>query len=80
MSEHVEAEGLDPDEPSTPLWLTLLGGALFVAAGLWVLLTGGESENQPPAEAPAADVAEAAPAARPSAPKPSAPKPSAPAD
>jgi len=36
--EHVDAaEGSDelpPDEPKTPLWLTGLGGALFLALGI----------------------------------------------
>ncbi|MBX3228492.1 MAG: hypothetical protein KIT84_07560 [Labilithrix sp.] len=37
----------DPNEPKTPLWLTALGGVLFLAAGLaWALYT-----PDPPANA-----------------------------
>ncbi len=41
---------LPPDEPRTPLWVPLLGLALFVIAGTWVLLFSGGSgpEGQGP--------------------------------
>jgi len=51
---------LDPDEPSTPYWLTALGGALFLLVAVFFLATAGDepeavgSENGGP-EAPAAD-------------------------
>lgn len=44
-----------PAEPKTPFWFTALGGALFVAAGLfWVL------SNDPPEAAPSPEPAAAA--------------------
>lgn len=66
MADHSETkDGLDADEPSTPLWLTALGGALFLGAAVFFLAT---SEDEAPAAAPAADVgapSEAPPAAAP---------------
>lgn len=39
MSE-AHGNATDPNEPKTPLWLTALGGVLFLAAGLaWALRT-----------------------------------------
>jgi len=36
--EHVEeTDELAPDEPRTPGWLTALGGALFLAAIVWLV-------------------------------------------
>jgi hypothetical protein len=43
MSAHADSgssDELDPDEPRTPLWLPLLGLSLFVAALIYVLLSG----------------------------------------
>lgn len=34
----------DADEPRTPLWLTLLGGALFFCAGLFLLTQSSQEE------------------------------------
>jgi hypothetical protein len=35
-----EAHATDPNEPKTPMWLTALGGVLFLLAGLaWALRT-----------------------------------------
>jgi hypothetical protein len=52
--------GLDPDEPHTPYWLTALGGALFLAATVFLLATAGEDVDASAEGAPAAR--EAAPA------------------
>lgn len=39
MSES-HGNATDPNEPKTPMWLTALGGALFLLAGLaWALHT-----------------------------------------
>lgn len=39
MSE-THGNATDPNEPKTPLWLTALGGVLFLVAGLaWALRT-----------------------------------------
>ena len=43
---------LDPDEPKTPLWLPLLGLALFVAAFTW-LVAGRAEAPKAEGEAPA---------------------------
>ncbi|MBX3183246.1 MAG: hypothetical protein KIT72_04240 [Polyangiaceae bacterium] len=56
--DHDEDE-LDPDEPHTPGWLSLLGVGLFVGVGiLAVALDSGEAPAAPP---PAAAVAPPAP-------------------
>ncbi len=36
---------LPPDEPRTPLWVPLLGLALFAVAGTWALLFSGDSSE-----------------------------------
>ncbi|MCA9647130.1 MAG: hypothetical protein H6718_32615 [Polyangiaceae bacterium] len=71
--EHVDE--LDSDEPRTPGWLSLLGCALFLAAGIYVIATDEGPKNlvKPEAavaEAPAAEAPQAATAqvAQPSAP------------
>lgn len=53
------SNGLDPDEPSTPLWLTLLGVGLFLLGGIFFLATSSpeaapdeEAAPEPPAAAP----------------------------
>lgn len=46
---HAHSE-LDADEPRTPLWLPLLGGALFLAAAIFLLAT---SSDEPAAKADA---------------------------
>lgn len=35
----------DADEPRTPLWLTLLGGALFFCVGLFLLTQSSQEET-----------------------------------
>ncbi len=47
MSEHAghDADGLDHDEPKTPMWLPLLGGVLFLLAFMLFLVT--RSDEQP---------------------------------
>lgn len=49
--------GLDADEPHTPYWLTALGGALFLAATVFLLATAGEEAAASPQGAPAAQEA-----------------------
>lgn len=56
---HVDSDELDPDEPRTPMWLPLLGGALFLGALLVFLATRSEDES---AQAQDATVAAASPA------------------
>jgi len=51
-------DGLDPDEPHTPLWVTFLGAALFAAVAVFFLATA--EPEAPAAAAPTAD--DAAPA------------------
>lgn len=54
MSEaHAESDQLDPEEPSTPLWLTLLGGVLFLLVAIFLLATGGDDDGTATAEQPA---------------------------
>src|SRR5690606_12989422 len=65
--EHDQDE-LDSDEPRTPGWLTLLGVALFLVAGIFVIaneegpknLVSPEPASQAPAEAAAAATAQVA--------------------
>ena len=54
MANPQEDSGLDADEPRTPFWLTLLGGALFVLGAVFLLAT---CDDEP---GPAADDAAAA--------------------
>jgi hypothetical protein len=57
MSES-HGNATDPNEPKTPMWLTALGGVLFLLAGLmWALRTPtAENPNAaPPAGSAAAD-------------------------
>jgi hypothetical protein len=42
---HVDSDELDPDEPRTPLWLPLLGAALFLAVFTVFLVTRGDPED-----------------------------------
>lgn len=64
-------EELPPPEPETPLWFTLLGGALFVTGGLAFLIASGPTEKTPAEkEAAAVKPAAAAPAPKPEAAKP----------
>jgi hypothetical protein len=50
------SDELDPDEPRTPLWLPLLGLALFLSALVYFLASGDEpaADSAAPPE-PAAD-------------------------
>ncbi len=41
-----DSDELDPDEPRTPLWLSLLGGGLFLLALLLFLLTRTSTEAE----------------------------------
>jgi hypothetical protein len=60
-----------PDEPESPGWLPLLGGALFLAALVVFLLTRSPEPDPPPQAAPAEAAAEgAAPAPEGAAPAP----------
>lgn len=52
---HLESDELDPDEPRTPMWLPLLGGALFLAALMLFLVT--RSDEDSPDEAGTGDLA-----------------------
>lgn len=61
-----EPDQLDPEEPHTPFWLTLLGGALFLAGAIFLLATaGGDAaegaiqgdETDPPGAAPEPEAA-----------------------
>lgn len=54
MADHNDehSDALDQDEPQTPFWLTLLGGTLFLAAALFVLIGEGESEDPSPTGQP----------------------------
>ena len=57
MSES-HGNATDPNEPKTPMWLTALGGVLFLLAGLmWALHTpdGGNADGTAPAGSAAAD-------------------------
>jgi len=48
-----EADGaLDPDEPHTPVWFTLLGVGLFLLGGIFLLATSGDDEGAPEASVP----------------------------
>lgn len=68
MSEaHAESDQLDPEEPSTPLWLTFLGGVLFLLVAIFVLATGGEDEGTEGAAAEQPATPEAAAAGDPEA-------------
>jgi hypothetical protein len=53
-----------PDEPKSPLWLPAVGGALFLAVGLWWAVT--PSAPDPVDVAPPPAVASAAPPPPPS--------------
>lgn len=56
MSE-THGNATDPNEPKTPMWLTALGGVLFLIAGLaWALRTPAP-EVDPNAANPAASAA-----------------------
>jgi hypothetical protein len=63
--------GLDPDEPHTPYWVTALGGAIFLFAALFFLVTAGDDADAKGA-APGSPAAEegAAPAGQPPADEP----------
>lgn len=56
MSE-THGNASDPNEPKTPMWLTALGGVLFLLAGLfWALRTPADAANgESPAGSAAAD-------------------------
>lgn len=55
MSE-THGNATDPNEPKTPLWLTALGGVLFLIAGLaWALRTPTPDPNAAPADTATAD-------------------------
>lgn len=56
MSE-THGNASDPNEPKTPMWLTALGGVLFLLAGLfWALHTPADAANgAAPAGGAAAD-------------------------
>lgn len=52
------ADVLDPDEPQTPWWMPLLGGLLFLVAGIVaVALSGGEADDTGAPEAAQAEAA-----------------------
>jgi hypothetical protein len=55
---------LDSDEPRTPLWLPLLGLALFLSALIY-LVVGGKPEATAPAPAGSASAADSAAAPAP---------------
>ncbi len=52
-----------PDEPRTPAWLTVLGVALFVVAGMWFLATRPDARTVEELRAATAASASAAPSA-----------------
>jgi hypothetical protein len=54
------ATTLDSAEPKTPLWLTFLGGALFLLAAVYVLATREPEAEGANADAPSAAAAPAA--------------------
>jgi hypothetical protein len=70
---HAEAadhgDELAPDEPKTPLWLTAVGGALFLLLAI-VWLVGQSAEASDVAVAPAASASATAAAAPPPPPPP----------
>lgn len=45
-----DSDELDPDEPRTPMWLPLLGSALFLVALMLFLATGSDDETKPQTE------------------------------
>jgi hypothetical protein len=76
---HVESieppDEFAPDEPKTPLWLTAVGGGLFVLLAIaWLATLGTEASEERAASAPSASVALAPPPAPPP-PPPVAPPP-----
>jgi hypothetical protein len=74
-SAHVSsAHAPPPDEPKSPLWLPALGGALFLAVGLWWAVTPSSPDPVDVADAPVASAAPAAPTAPPPAPSAAAPQ------
>ncbi len=56
MAESSHSHAAVPEEPTTPLWVTLLGATLLALAALYFLLPSGEPEagGAPGAEAPTA--------------------------
>jgi hypothetical protein len=67
-SAHVSAAHAPPsDEPKSPLWLPVLGGALFLAVGLWWAVTPSAPEMVADADAAPTASAVAAPPPPPSA-------------
>ncbi len=55
MSES-HGNATDPNEPKTPMWLTALGGALFLLAGLyWALPSSKSADDAPLTDSAAAD-------------------------
>jgi len=69
------------DEPQTPLWLPVLGAALFVTVGLWWAVTPAApaiaSDQAPSASAPVAVAAATPPPPQPQVPENAAPAVSA---
>lgn len=43
---------LDPDEPHTPLWFTILGLGLFMVAGIFLVASSGNEEEEATASSP----------------------------
>ncbi len=77
-----DLDELDPDEPRTPLWMPLLGGALFLVAAIFLVATrpAGKtaeelSKDAAAQAAKAREAAQPAEAAEPAAPAPNAPAP-----
>lgn len=72
------ASELAPDEPHTPMWLTLLGAALALLAVIYFVASrpaGKTTEELRGAGAPAASAAASASADAPAPPAPAAPAP-----
>jgi hypothetical protein len=64
---HASAAATVDDEPKSPMWLPALGGALFIAVGLWWAVT---PAPPPPAPAPVASASPPATTAAPAPPPP----------
>ncbi len=80
LSHVSPVDELDSDEPRTPTWMPLLGGALFLVGALTLMATrpaGKTTEELRTAAATAAQDAEAARAAELAAQQPAAPDPQA---